>query len=122
MPVTSDQVENAIKPFKHDVDVEGREWAEAAGRTVGLVEREVGMLEGKIGEIKARVGGGRRLRGLMEYVRAREKREEERKRVGAEDPEEPIDYRYSPAQVLEGQSTLYSSASWLVLGADGWLR
>jgi hypothetical protein len=79
------------------------------------------MLEGKIGEIRACVGGCRRLRGLMEYVRAREKREET-SRVGAEEPEEPIDYRYSPAQVLEGQSTLCSSAGWLVLGTDGWLR
>jgi len=102
MPVTSDQVENAIKPFKHDVDVEEREWTEAAGRTVGLVEKEIGMLEGRIGEIKQRIGGGRRLKGLMEYVRAREKREEERRRNGTEEVEEPIDYRYSPAQVLEG--------------------
>lgn len=102
MPVTSDQVENAIKPFKHDVDVEDREWAEATGRTVGLVEKEVGMLEGRIGEIKNRIGGGRRLRGLMEYVRAREKREEERKKAGVAETEEPIDYRYSPVQVLEG--------------------
>lgn len=101
-PVTSDQVENAIKPFKHDVDVEDREWAEATGRTAGLVEKEVGMLEGKINEIKSRIGGARRLRGLMDYVRAREKREEERKKAGVAETEEPIDYRYSPAQVLEG--------------------
>lgn len=106
LSLTSDQVENSIKPFKHDVDVDLREWAIGVERSEKLFEREIGMLEGRIGEIKGRVGGGRRLRGLMEYVRQRETRREERRRQGVEE-EEPIDYRYSPAQVLEGTPMLF---------------
>ncbi|CAG7852068.1 Protein msp1, mitochondrial Flags: Precursor [Serendipita indica DSM 11827] len=112
LTLTSDQVENAIKPFKHDVDVDLREWGIGQEKSVALFEKEIGMLEGRIAEIKGRIGGGRRLRTLMDYVRGREKREEERKREAlrtggkVENVEEPIDYRYSPAQVLEARHAL----------------
>ncbi|KAG8827334.1 dynamin-like GTPase mgm1 [Serendipita sp. 399] len=112
LTITSDQVENAIKPFKHDVDVDLREWGIGQEKSVTLFEKEITMLEGRIAEIKNRIGGARRLRGLMDYVRAREKREEERKKeairkgTSTQDVEEPIDYRYSPAQVLEARHAL----------------
>lgn len=113
LTVTSDQVENSIKPFKYEVDVDPREWGIGQERSLALFEKEIGLLQNRIEEIKGRVGGGRRLKGLIEYVRAREKREEERKRqaiAGGKDKDvkvevEPIDYRYSPAQVLEGMIT-----------------
>ncbi|KAG9056063.1 dynamin-like GTPase mgm1 [Serendipita sp. 407] len=114
LTITSDQVENAIKPFKRDVDVDvdQREWGIGQEKSVVLFDKEIAMLEGRIAEIKGRIGGGRRLRGLMDYVRAREKREEERRREAirngnaVQDVEEPIDYRYSPAQVLEARHAL----------------
>jgi hypothetical protein len=110
LTLTSDQVENSIKPFKYDVDVDPREWGVGQERSAALFEKEIGLVQGRIEEIKGRVGGGRRLQGLINYVKGREKREEERKRQaivagkgkGSEVEVEPIDYRYSPAQVLEG--------------------
>jgi hypothetical protein len=113
LALTSDQVENSIKPFKHDVDVDLREWGVGVERSQALFDKEITMLEGRIGDIKGRVGGARKLRGLMEYVRAREKRAEERKLEAIKtgkmgEVEEPIDYRYSPAQVLEGEPSVLS--------------
>jgi hypothetical protein len=117
LSLTSDQVENSIKPFKHDVDVDLREWSIGQEKSVALFEKEITMLEERVAEIKNRIGSGRKLRTLMEYSRARDKREEHRKREvmrsggKMEDVEEPIDYRYSPAQVLEGALVFLSYES-----------
>jgi len=120
--VTSDQVENCIKPFKYEVEVEPQEWEVGRVKAVDLFEREITMCESKLKEIRKRVGGGRRLNGLMSYVKTLEEQEKERKarRLTADTAEEPqpltdvnvdeqLEYRYSPAQMLDArQATLYS--------------
>jgi dynamin-like GTPase MGM1, mitochondrial len=112
--VTSDQVENCIKPFKYEVEVEPREWEVGRVKAVDLFEREVSMCESKLKEIRRRVGGSRRLNGLMTYVKTLEERERERKakRLLSSDPESPDaedndespdQYRYNSAQLLDGK-------------------
>ena len=111
--VTSDQVENCIKPFKYEVEVEPQEWEVGRVKAVELFEKEVGMCEGKLKEIRKRVGGSRRLSSLMSYLKRLEEQEQERKArrlsvqtsesQDAGDNEEPPDqYRYNPAQLLDG--------------------
>ena len=107
--LTSDQVENCIKPFKYEVDVDEREWEQGRGRAVDLFEKEVAMCEVKLKEIRKKVGGSRRLSGLMGYVKELEERALERKnkRFAGEDEapaEEPESYRYPPAQILDGEA------------------
>ena len=117
--VTSDQVENCIKPFKYEVEVEPQEWEVGRVKAVDLFEREVGMCEGKLKEIRKRVGGSRRLNSLISYVKTLEELEQDRKakRLAAsasespdadDDDEPPDQYRYNPAQVLDG---VYASSS-----------
>lgn len=106
--MTSDQVENCIKPFKYEVDVDEREWEQGRGRAVDLFEKEVAMCETKLKDIRKKVGGSRRLSGLMGYVKELEERAQERKnkRFAGEDEgpaEEPESYRYPPAQILDGE-------------------
>ena len=106
--LTSDQVENCIKPFKYEVDVDEREWEQGRGRAVDLFEKEVAMCETKLKEIRKKVGGSRRLKGLMDYAKELEDRTQERKNkrmAGEEEPpaEEPESYRYPPAQILDGE-------------------
>jgi dynamin-like GTPase MGM1, mitochondrial len=112
--VTSDQVENCIKPFKYEVEVEPQEWEVGRVKAVDLFEREVGMCESKLKDIRKRVGGSRRLNGLISYVKTLEELERDRtaKRLSASAPEsldadngdEPLDqYRYNPAQLLDGE-------------------
>ncbi len=106
--VTSDQVENCIKPYKFEVEVEPREWEQGRVEAVQLFDREVKQCEEKLKDIRTRVGGSRRLKNLMVYVRELEEKEKERKQrrlTGGEDepvPEVPDDYRYPPAQILDG--------------------
>lgn len=110
--VTSDQVENCIKPFKYEVEVEPREWESGRERAVELFEKEVIMCEQKLKDIKKKVGGGRRLNGLIGYVKTLEEQQKEKaqKRLDADDEQQqpesedaPLEsYRYPPAQLVDG--------------------
>lgn len=114
-------MENCIKPYKYEVEVDDREWAVGSTRAETKFAEEIQRCEAKLAEIKARVGGGRRLNGLVRYVDEVEKAEEERKRRrysgtfkanedgGATEGESASDdnvgdvYRYSPAQIVDGE-------------------
>jgi dynamin-like GTPase MGM1, mitochondrial len=110
--VASDQVENCIKPFKHEVEVEDREWVAGREQAIDLFEKEAGMCEGKLKEIRKKVGGSRRLSALMSYVKALEDREREKKvrrlaniesvSEGDQTESNTESYRYPPAQILDG--------------------
>ncbi|SPO45474.1 probable MGM1 - Mitochondrial GTPase related to dynamin [Moesziomyces antarcticus] len=78
--LTADQVENCVKPFKYEVEVEPAEWEAGRQRSVSLVERELDMCDAAFNGIK-KLLGGRRLKGAMEYVTHMEERE--RRRVQA---------------------------------------
>ncbi|SPO24429.1 probable MGM1 - Mitochondrial GTPase related to dynamin [Ustilago trichophora] len=78
--LTADQVENCVKPFKYEVEVEPTEWEAGRLRSVQLVERELSMCDAAFNNIK-KLLGGRRLKGAMEYVTHLEERE--RRRVQA---------------------------------------
>lgn len=120
MGMTADQVENCIKPYKYEVEMDEREWALGRERAEEKFGEEMGRAESKLGEIRKRVGGGRKLNSLIRHVEELEKWEEENRRrrvasMGKVVPEEesgaeghvdtPLDaYKYSPAQVVDGES------------------
>lgn len=107
--VTSDQVENCIKPYKYKIEVDNREWENGRSDSTALFEKEIALCEEKLKEIRKRVGGSRRLNNLMGYVKSLEEKEMEKKarRIASPDEstetEEEIHYRYSPAQMLDGK-------------------
>lgn len=106
--VTSDQVENCIKPYKYDIEVVDQEWERGRQRSIDLFEKESSMCESKLKDIRKKVGGSRRLGGLMNYVKQLEAKEKERKTKrleGTQESEEPPpeSYRYPPAQILDGK-------------------
>lgn len=114
MGVTADQVENCIKPYKYEVEIEPREWEQGRERADHKFAEEIVLCDAKLAEIKQRVGGGRRLNGLVKHVSDLEKWQEEKKAraaLGDEPPEgedagtEPqLDaYKYSPAQIIDGK-------------------
>lgn len=115
--ITADQVENCIKPYKYEVEVEPREWEIGRQEAEDAFTTEVTRCEQKMSEIRKKVGGSRRLNGLIQYVHDVEEREAEksRRRMGlstpADDgPEEtplPDSYKYSAAQLADGKSPSY---------------
>lgn len=121
MGLTADQVENCIKPYKYEVEVDDREWAIGREKAEEKFRDEMARCEYKLGEIRGKVGGARRLGGLVRYVGEMEKREEEkrRRRIGSlgkkseseeaeVEPELPeLDaYKYSAAQIIDGELQL----------------
>lgn len=116
--VTSDSVENCIKPYKFEVEVDDREWEQGRTQAIDLFERELKLCEEKLTDIRKKVGGNRRLSSLMGYVKTLEEKEQEmkQKRLSGvvndtqeldeaieKQKKEAEDYRYPPAQVLDGK-------------------
>ncbi len=108
--VTSDQVENCIKPYKYEVEVEDREWESGRQSAIDLFEKEVTMCEKKLKDIRQKVGGSRRLGGLVRYVQEIEEKEKAKKTKRLMAPEDEnteedssIDYRYPAAQIHDGE-------------------
>ncbi|KAJ7178592.1 P-loop containing nucleoside triphosphate hydrolase protein [Mycena crocata] len=111
--VASDQVENCIKPFKYEIEVEPREWETGRERAIDLFEKEVAMCETKLKDIRKKVGGSRRLGGLVNYVKSLEEKEREKKAkrlegAPAEESVEPAaeSYRFPPAQILDARHAI----------------
>lgn len=100
-------MENCIKPYKYEVEVDEREWGLGREHADQAFTQEIKRCEQKLGEIRDKVGGGRRLNGLVSYVaeteRAQEERRERRMSGDMEEESSPMDvYKYSPAQVVDG--------------------
>ncbi|KAI0697969.1 P-loop containing nucleoside triphosphate hydrolase protein [Cytidiella melzeri] len=113
--LTADQVENCIKPYKFDVEVDDREWEAGRNGAIHMFEQDVTLCEEKLKDIRKRVGGSRRLSSLIGYVKTLEDKEKLKKdrllssEVGSvEDsaPCDPDDYRYPPAHVLDARHAM----------------
>ncbi|RYP38488.1 hypothetical protein DL766_000905 [Monosporascus sp. MC13-8B] len=65
---TSDQVENCIKPYKFDIDMEEREWSVGRDHVQGVLKKELAACEGAMTSLEAAVGGRRKLREVMTFV------------------------------------------------------
>lgn len=125
--ITSDSVENCIKPYKFEVEVDDREWEQGRTQSIDLFEKELKLCESKLSEIRKKVGGSRRLSSLVGYVKKLEEEEFERRQrrfAGVENDAQALDevaekekkvaddYRYPPAQVLDARhAMLYNERS-----------
>jgi len=65
---TSDQVENCIKPFKFDIDMEEREWGTGREHVQGVLKKELSACESALKELETTVGGKRKLREVMNFI------------------------------------------------------
>lgn len=122
--LTADQVENCIKPYKYEVEIEDREWDSGRARAEQAFDLEVARCETKLAEIKKKVGGAWRMKGLLGYVSDLEQKETERARrrfasannvleTSEDEPLEPLDephpdsYKYSAAQLADGERSSF---------------
>ncbi|KAG9228751.1 P-loop containing nucleoside triphosphate hydrolase protein [Amylocarpus encephaloides] len=65
---TSDQVENCIKPYKFEIDVEDGEWARGREHAAGVLKNELHAVEDAVRNVEKVVGGKRKLRDVMGFV------------------------------------------------------
>ncbi|AAS51390.2 ACR164Cp [Eremothecium gossypii ATCC 10895] len=72
---TADQVENCIKPFKYEIDLEDRDWSIARDHSVALVQEELRQCNERYQMIKNSVGT-RKLQQVMQYIKTDPTRKE----------------------------------------------
>lgn len=74
---TADQVENSIKPFKYEVEIEDREWNSSKESAVSMLKEELRQCDNVYNTLKKLVGG-RKLLQVVTYLETlqREKRTE----------------------------------------------
>lgn len=65
---TSDQVENCIKPFKFEIDMEEREWTAGRDHVQGVLKKELSACEGAFKGLETAVGGRRKLKEVINYI------------------------------------------------------
>jgi GTP-binding protein EngB required for normal cell division len=65
---TSDQVENCIKPYKFEIDVEPGEWARGRENVAGVLKQELQQCEEAMKNVEKSVGGKRKLKDVMGFV------------------------------------------------------
>ncbi|BGP42407.1 mitochondrial dynamin GTPase Msp1 [Rhodotorula kratochvilovae] len=121
--LTSDQVENSVKPFKYEVEVDAREWEHGRQEAVDLLQRELGMCDAALAKIRDAVGG-RKLRGAMEYVaeieekeRRRRERRREARAAGQDEWDEqedeladPTRPAFNPALLAKAREAMFLSS------------
>ncbi|CAK7893914.1 dynamin-like GTPase Mgm1p, mitochondrial [[Candida] anglica] len=64
---TADQVENCIKPYKYEIEIEDREWATSKDNAVQLLREEMRQCDEVYNSLKKQVGG-RKLSQVMTYL------------------------------------------------------
>ncbi|KAJ2089618.1 mitochondrial dynamin GTPase Msp1 [Coemansia sp. RSA 487] len=70
---TVDQVENTIKPFKYEIEIEPHEWKKAQKRSSALIENEIGLCRKAMLKIRASMPK-KQLQQAIQFVRTTEKR------------------------------------------------
>ncbi|KAL8857526.1 MAG: hypothetical protein Q9178_005854 [Gyalolechia marmorata] len=65
---TSDQVENCIKPYKYEIDVNESEWANSRQEITSVLNSEIKACEAAVKKVENDFGGKRKLQDVMGYI------------------------------------------------------
>ena len=65
---TSDQVENCIKPFKFEVDVDDADWVIGRANISDVLKRELRACNEAVKRAEKEMGGGRKLKEVVGYI------------------------------------------------------
>lgn len=65
---TSDQVENCIKPYKFEIEVEDSEWAKGRQNIINVLKNELRACEQAAKALEESVGGRRKFKDVTEFI------------------------------------------------------
>ena len=65
---TSDQVENCIKPYKYEVEIEDAEWAKGRQNVTHVLKNELKACEAAVKVVEDSMGGRRKLKDVVGFV------------------------------------------------------
>lgn len=97
---TSDQVENCIKPYKYEVDVEDREWVKSREHSYNLLKEELRQCESSYHTIKKTIGG-HKLNQVFKFIEGARKNNSLIPQEGTEA------FGFSQALLAKGREALF---------------
>ena len=65
---TSDQVENCIKPYKFEIEVEDAEWAKGRQNISSVLKNELQACEAAVRRVEDNMGGKKKLKDVMGFI------------------------------------------------------
>ena len=65
---TSDQVENCIKPYKYEIEVDDAEWAKGRQNVSDVMKRELKACEAAEKSFETSIGGKKKMKDVMSYI------------------------------------------------------
>ncbi|ODV86394.1 glycosyltransferase family 71 protein [[Candida] arabinofermentans NRRL YB-2248] len=95
---TADQVENCIKPYKYEVEVDDREWSISRHHSSMLLKEELKQCTAAYNELKKTIGGNK-LKQITTYL------ENENNSIGEDLARENLGF--SPALLLRGREAMF---------------
>ncbi|GMM30117.1 dynamin-related GTPase [Martiniozyma asiatica (nom. inval.)] len=95
---TADQVENCIKPFKYEIEVEDREWKLSRQHSINLLKEELLQSDAAYNHILKTVGG-KKMKQIMTYV------ENEHNSIGEKIERENLGF--SPGLIMRAREALF---------------
>ncbi|GME69501.1 unnamed protein product [[Candida] boidinii] len=95
---TADQVENCIKPYKYEIEIEDREWNISRDHSVVLLKEELKQCNESFDSLKKDIGGNK-LKQIMTYL------ENENNSIGESLAKENLGY--SPGLLSRGREGLF---------------
>lgn len=88
---TADQVENSIKPYKYEIELEDRDWSVSRKHIVGLLQEEERLCQRASGELKKLVGG-KKLGQVISFIESDSKID---------------DLGFSPGLIVRGREAMF---------------
>ncbi|KAK2598972.1 mitochondrial dynamin GTPase Msp1 [Conoideocrella luteorostrata] len=65
---TSDQVENCIKPFKFEIEIEEREWSQGRQHVGEVLKKELYDCEAALNGLETSIGGRRKMKEVINFI------------------------------------------------------
>lgn len=65
---TSDQVENCVKPYKFEIDIDDSEWAKGRQNATNVLKTELKACDSAVKSVEKSLGGKKRLRDVMSFI------------------------------------------------------
>ncbi|KAL6944985.1 hypothetical protein ACO0QE_002428 [Hanseniaspora vineae] len=91
---TADQVENCIKPFKYEIDIEDRDWKDSRQHSIKLLKEELKQCNERLLTIKNGVGNGK-LQQVVSYLNKIKEQSQNRSQfepAGSFEPQETLGF------------------------------
>ncbi|KAK6464186.1 P-loop containing nucleoside triphosphate hydrolase protein [Scheffersomyces coipomensis] len=103
---TADQVENCIKPYKYEIEIEDREWQSSKDNAVTLLKEEMRQCDEVYNNLKKQIGG-RKLQQVVTYLEKLKQQQIQYQQQQDIDFNSPETLGFSPTLIKRGEDAIF---------------